>query len=56
VYKFHVGINTKQSERSASEIQETLTKGAELGFVFKKMFTGGASVNHELSETLKTDM
>ena len=55
MYKFHVGINTDQSESSASEIQDVLTKAAELGFTWK--FIGASSsINHELSETLKTDM
>jgi len=55
VYKFHVGINTAQSESSASEIQDVLTKAAELGFSWK-VISATSSVNHELSETLKTDM
>jgi len=50
-----VGINTSQSDHTVTEIQDELTKAAELGFEYGPV-SGSASVEHILAENLMTDM
>ena len=50
-----MGINTSQSDHTVTEIQDELTKAAELGFEYGPV-SGSASVEHILAENLMTDM